>query len=506
LSRPGCALENITITGGKFLTIGGTFALGNKDTSLGLCGPGPYQRQIFWASRINVILYDIDERRAWLVDGANALLHMTRAALSQEEFLGNPLLDYNNFSYADPNIGKDGALRALEEIGIKNPILIHETPTFMQSSSAEVKWGVKDLVMALWHILEQIQDYQTAQSGPGMPLRGTDRDKLEGYGFVDIVSGERNIRPRLAILKPSGRGWVDFARQVQAITLMSRGLGELIKPSPKSPPLCRAWEHVPTGQDYLVARICQLHQICEKFGNIHERSLELVQNLYWHQGAKLFQPCNPRNCSSVCDRIQTLLPELTLGAKRCPRPFNEEEGAVIFGRSNRWLRWWPRNPKIPPLGNEAACIAEDEHHQAAESSAATFPDSAIGSETSLTPDHGLGANGWHALAHGMVPQKRNDEEDTRMKGKAVVKPASQFIGHSGSAPSGVYPQTIDDFEYGQQFHTNLKMTDSHGGQRNDSSLPVRIVSTQASKVRTDPFQGESSSKTIRKRRGMLRLR
>jgi hypothetical protein len=290
LAGPGCTLEKITISGGKFITVGGTFTLGIKDTSLRLSGLHPYERQVHEAGRINVILYDVDDRRALLVDGANALLHMTRAALSLDESLDNPLLDIKEFSHADPNHGENAAIRALKQIGVKNPILIRDTPMFGQSSPAELKWGLKELVQAHWHILEQIQDYQTVQSGPGIPLRFTDRDKLEGFGFVDIVSGEPNIRPRVAILNSSGRGWVDFARKIRAITLMARGLGELMKPSLTSQQLCRTWNHVPKGQDYLAARVCQLRQICEKFGSIRERSLELVQDLYWHQGGKLFSP------------------------------------------------------------------------------------------------------------------------------------------------------------------------------------------------------------------------
>jgi hypothetical protein len=311
--------------------------------------------------------------------------------------------------------------------------------------------------MDLWRILEQIQDYQTGLSGPGMPLRFTDRDKLEGFGFMDIVSGERNIGPRLAILKPSGRGWVDFARKIQAITLMSRRLGELIKPSPTSPPLCRVWDHVPTGQDYLVARICQLRRICEKIGNIHERSLELVQDLYWHQGGKLFEPCNLHKCSSSCDRIQTLLPEHTLGTKRCPHPFHESKGAVVFGRSNRFSRWWPRNPKLPPMDNETACIEEDEHGRATESSTSTFPDSVIRLEASPTPDHSLSeVNGWNAVAQDMVPTEsyRNNEDrvmkcvGTEPKGKEVVGTASSFIHQDNMAASNTQSSWSEAFESG----------------------------------------------------------
>jgi hypothetical protein len=339
------------------------------------------------ASTWNVVLYDVDDRRAWLVDGANALLHLTRARLSQKQFSKNLKLDLEKFPHADCSHGRDAALKALEAIAENNQVLIAEKPSFGQPSSAANNWGLKDIVLGYWHILEQIQDHQRLLSGAGMSIRLTDREKLEGFGFVDIISGRTAIRPRVAYLESGGRGWVDFLREIQAITLMARGFGELIRPTNKSNPLCKAWKQVPTGKDYLVARISQLHDICEFGGNAECRPLELVQGVYWHQGGQLFEPCSARACLGKCDRIQVLLPKVTLGFKKYPDGLfaGDMEGAVLFGYSRKLPKFWPRNPKSGPLDNEAACIAEDSKDLPNLSQQTTFHDSGLGTEDTDTP-------------------------------------------------------------------------------------------------------------------------
>jgi hypothetical protein len=190
------------------------FSLGKKDVVARFSSSNTYRAKIFSASRLNVVLYDIDDRRAWLVDGANALLHLTRTQLSQKEYRDyHPARD--EFPYADPTQDNDAALNALLYIGDSDPLLTRETPPVSPVSSDEPKLGLKNLVLDNWEILEQIQDHQIEVSGPGMPVQVSDRDKLEGFGFMDIAAGERNIKPRIATLEHSGRAWSEFTREIE---------------------------------------------------------------------------------------------------------------------------------------------------------------------------------------------------------------------------------------------------------------------------------------------------
>lgn len=353
LSSPGCAFDGVTILVGKYIVGGATFRKGIKDTPIHLKRSGPYAQEIHFARSIHVVLYDTKDRRGWLVDGASALLHLTRSQLSSPGYCENVKL--SDFHHADLQGGADAAVATLidlsnrrlviseeietwEEITIEGEIEKHETKKQMKN------WCFEDLVRQTWGILEQIHDHQSRLlASPGIGLRGTDREKLEGFGFMDIVCGENPLRPRVTTLKPSGRGWVDFIRSVRAITLLGRGFGELIRPTEEvSNQLCRSWKSVPKDQDYLTASISTLEKICEKYGDSEANPLELVQGIYWHKADKLFEACDCKSGkkSIKCDRVQVLLPP-SLGFKRHPHPFETQQGAVIFGRSEKFSWHWP---------------------------------------------------------------------------------------------------------------------------------------------------------------------
>jgi hypothetical protein len=376
------ALEGFNISRGKAITMGPIFSLGKKDVVARFSSSNTYRAKVFSANRLNVVLYDIDDRRAWLVDGANALLHLTRTQLSQKEYRDDhPARD--EFPYADPSQDHDTALTALLYIGDSDPLLTRETSPAGSVSSDEPKMGLKSLVLDNWEILEQIQDHQIEVSGPGMPVQVSDRDKLEGFGFMDIAAGERNIKPRIATLEHSGRAWSGFTREIEAVTLMARGFGELMKPTGRGNRLCPGWEQVPKSRDYLVARLSHLHDICERLGDANFKPLELVQGLYWHQGDALFEPCDGERCAKSCDRVQVLLPDIETRTKKLAAPFDGPlTGAVIFGQSDNVPRWWPLNPLVAPLDDEAACAAEDSKHRPVRPSKPTFHDSGLGTDSS----------------------------------------------------------------------------------------------------------------------------
>jgi hypothetical protein len=321
---------------------------------------------------MNVVLYDMRDRRGWLIDGASALLHLTCAQLSTVWSHKSQLFDLQQFHYAEPRNGISAASVALldqrnREMAIFEKVdSWNEVTTIIgdpneglepvrkeQHKIKTTKWCYQDLVRQTYHIMELIQDYQVKLlTCPGTNLRFTDREKLEGFAFMDIVDGPGAILPRVAILKPSGRGWVDFTRSIRAITLLGKGFGELIRVAKDANKLCKRWQHVPTGQDYLVACIAKLKEICKKEGDRDAVPLELARDICWHKGHLMFEPCACKkgHPDSACDRVQVLLPPF-LGPKKHPHPFTYVNGAVVFGKSKR-LNWsWP-NKGNPTLGDD----------------------------------------------------------------------------------------------------------------------------------------------------------
>jgi hypothetical protein len=322
---------------------------------------GPYFQEIHFARNISVVLYDMRDQRAWLVDGASALLHLTRTQLSSSPYCLSNLFKLEDFHHADPEQGCLAAQKALTDPrNMQIPIfedfeMLSEITTSTGDTGTSClsdgggkfqritrKWCFQDLVRQTYHILELIHDNQVkALTSPMVPIRVTDREKLEGFGFMDIVNGLNDLRPRVASIKRSGRGWVDFIRSIHAITLLGRGFGELIKPAADANKLCKLWKQVPKGKDYLAACVSMLKDICTRYGDRDAKPLELAKGIHWHKADKLFEPCTCRyGRGQSCDRIQVLLPP-SLGRKSYVDPFDEPRGAVIFGRSRRFCWSWP---------------------------------------------------------------------------------------------------------------------------------------------------------------------
>ena len=296
-ATPGCALEKFSISGGKVISAGVSFAKGNKDTPLYLSHTSTYLQEIHFARNVYVVIYDTLDRRDWLVDGASALLHLVRTQLTSSPYNTMSLLQISEFRHANPHHGANAAQKALADTHNRLLAISEDTESWeettrevtrggenkkVEKKSKATTWRFQDLVKQTWRILEQIHDHQTKLlASPGIGLRGTDRDKLEGFGFRDIVEGENPLQPRVAILKPSGRGWVDFTRSLGAINLLGRGFGELITPAEDAKNnLCSAWKHVPKDRDYLTACVSTLEEICTKRGDCDANPLELTQGIY----------------------------------------------------------------------------------------------------------------------------------------------------------------------------------------------------------------------------------
>jgi hypothetical protein len=335
LASAGIAIEKASIVLGNYISGGVSFTRGNKDTPIYLSRVGPYQQEIHSAHNMKVVLYDVEDRRGWLVDGTNALLHLTRAQLGSSPYSDSDLFNLNNFVHADPAAGSCAAKKALLDSKNRDLLIFEE-----KENGVTRKWTYQDLVRQTYHVLEQMHDYEgKILTSSNISIRWTDRDKLLGFAFMDIVDGQNDLRPRVASLKSSGKGWVDLTRSVRAITLLGKGFGEIIRPSKDSNKLCKDWRQVPKGKDYLVACTSTLRDICKRQGNHESRPMELASGIYWHKPDKLFEPCDGRESSfsGCCDRVQVLLPP-SLGSARHPQPFGHQNGAVIFGRTKR-LPW-----------------------------------------------------------------------------------------------------------------------------------------------------------------------
>jgi len=153
---------------------------------------------------------------------------------------------------------------------------------------------------------------------------------------MDVVDERSPVRLKETTIQKSNGGWIDFARDLNAIVLFASGFEDIIKPSQDTlAGLCHQWKRVPRDKDYLTASVSILSKLYEEAGSRLTRKHLTSTHLQWHRGQALFEPCpNRASYECTCDRLQQIFHESLLSfGKVNPPGFLEEQGAVIFGQS-----------------------------------------------------------------------------------------------------------------------------------------------------------------------------
>lgn len=285
-----------------------------------------------WISKKFVVLYDVDDRRAWLVDGATALLHLVRASLKHDENDAfNSLCLFSSAFLEEslrPGTGKSASIDFLtNKHNMSLPL--YENPDDCRReltvdgsgnrssvfSATQTHYTLGQRIEGICNTLEQIVAHQTdvsTEDGIGFRVKATLRRQLEGFDFMDVATDEDPIWPRVTSLRATGRGWVDFTRAIHAVTLFASGLGDLIRPTTQSNDGCRRClldSRVPKGKDFLAVCVPEIQEILQKRGSKGSVPWRLVDDIYWHVPDKTFEACS---CSGTLvakhDRVQVLLP------------------------------------------------------------------------------------------------------------------------------------------------------------------------------------------------------
>lgn len=353
-TNSGCVLEKVTISGGKFITAGVTAAIGKRDKGILIKARDSYLLKLMWAANQHILLVDINDRRAWLVDGASALLHLVRSSIKylqeHDEFGGLCHFTWDSFQEAAQQAsGKQAAVSVLTNEDNMQQKMFKRSVEEWQEESIDASgkltrvtkknhtfFHFSDKVEQIFHALEEIVDHQAAaatEDGLRFKPRMSLRRQLEGFDFMDIVEDRDPLYPYVHSLHDFGNGWVDFVRAIHATTLFGNGFGELIKPIDPVRP-CPSWMEVPKRKDYLAVSVSTMTELLQR-GNKNVVPWRIVDEIYWHTPGKTFEACQCKHVSS-CDRVQVLLPSgFRKGwGKGFSSPTNlEDDGALIFGHS-----------------------------------------------------------------------------------------------------------------------------------------------------------------------------
>jgi hypothetical protein len=439
-----CVLEKISISGGKFINAGLNFSIGIKDTPTHISRK-PYMQKLRWASSRYIVLWDEEEKRGWLVNGVNALLHLVRASLKhyESDAFREALLSTSN-DILEPSAAsqEDYAISILRnEHNMKLPIyaekdemepdegdsLTQNPPHILRRKKRYYR--LEDRVEELYEILEKLVDHQVNAAGQaGVKLKAHVRRRLEGWDFKDLASDKDPIIPRVATLHSLGKGWVDFIRSIQAVTLFGKGFGQIIES--QSSITCPHWSQVPRDKFYLTACLSDLRQIMETDGDCTANPMRVCNGISWYSPSAAFGACHcAKSRGNHSDFVQVLWPTSlqTILPKR-PILSLQEEGAVIFGH-NITFQWKWQDAGNPVEGDPGLepLIMEDDFH-----------DSAIG----LTETSGSGRADRGPKESGYVQTASQPSQNSAYSGPtsddlACAAPINQQVSPGFNTPSHV---------------------------------------------------------------------
>ncbi|KAM0250769.1 hypothetical protein ACHAP5_001986 [Fusarium lateritium] len=265
-------IDKLYIEGGATVIGGFMMDINKKDQPFWLQREKDYPDLLNWVKLRPIVFYDVEERRAWLVDGASALLHLVRISLQLDitdpESAYDWVYDSSKLKDEWPGVGgRQAAVNTLKNwdnralglhiIGKRtdaNGVLVPEYSTF------------EDRVKKILHSIEILIDQQEkAASQDGFKISQTwdPRQDIVGFEVMDIIGPSGPIYPRVQRINSWGHGWTELVPSIGLTTIFGRGFGDLIR-ADEPGELCPNWRFVPSGKDFLVASVSTIQMLYEK--------------------------------------------------------------------------------------------------------------------------------------------------------------------------------------------------------------------------------------------------
>lgn len=267
---PQSVLQRRSVNGGKYVVTTLNFRIGKKTLPALLTSTSDYNFRIENV-RKSFVIYDDLDRRAWLVNGASALLHLTWAQIARRD--DRERVEESGFVFRKTEFEQtrspfrsDAAYRALKTT--KNQDMNVQK---CRPSSKDEYTKFSHVVDEILERLRQAEDHrQKLISEPGRPVKAPWRKLLEGYNFHEIACSDTTTVYSVSIeLRFNGRAWIDFTRAISAPVLFGQGFGELIQNVDRlssAPVLCESRKEVPKNKDFLAATVQDLVMIKEELG------------------------------------------------------------------------------------------------------------------------------------------------------------------------------------------------------------------------------------------------
>ncbi|KAM7222553.1 hypothetical protein V8F06_002047 [Rhypophila decipiens] len=302
-----------------------------------------------------VLLYDTQDKRAWLVDTYSALMHLFRASLLNDRegrskglywhsedkpTPGHPTVE-QLFSDNAFKLAKLDYLEELEEEKKKKhegehegeheeepeedlgesssvPFTILKSPKFCsqelrrqsdgpasKGTEADTAFYVADRISDLVEGLEKIQDLvaNSNKTGPkpAVGISTSSATVLEGYDFWDVarLGGAATLEPKSARLHEVAKGWLEFTRNIKAVALFGTGFHNILRPVVEiEKGSCKHcfWNiQMPRGKDILALTVADLEYLHREEWRTTDTRDRTVRMLFpWKDPAGCFNPCEHR--------------------------------------------------------------------------------------------------------------------------------------------------------------------------------------------------------------------
>ena len=325
--------------------------INQKRDPISLMRDQDYPSLLKWIATQPIVFFDThgSDRRAWLIDGASALLHLVRISLhrdeTDEESTFEWVFDATKLNDTWPNCnGRQVAIKTLKNTENLNLALYVK---FQHGSNTEYS-TFRDRVMKTLHSIELLIDYQRNEAAKGeiKTLQTLDRRKhIIGFDVLDVIEPIGAIHSRISRFDSWGEGWIDLLLGIGATTLFGQGFGALVRP--KNPTLmCDQWRDIPTRKDYMCSSVSTLKMLHEKRFLRSAGTLatgELTSKIIWVSPSEPFATCNcvgsPKSVDhNHCDPSQFLISSKQawksklIPTKSTPVDLSslDDRGAVVF--------------------------------------------------------------------------------------------------------------------------------------------------------------------------------
>ncbi|KAK3626899.1 hypothetical protein LTR56_019525 [Elasticomyces elasticus] len=360
--RAGCALRDVTVGFSKIMSMSTKLTPGLKDTRLTYSKPERYKWQVEHAEKMRVVFYDVRDKRAFLIDGADAILHLSRAYLSSPHA---PPFDHNysaqlveEFVHRRSSKQKyQDARQILCKSRNRKIAICRVDDSSDDGSSVDGAAGstadpdemrFEHLVVHFYEILREMQAHQfkiRKSEQWSVPIKNPFVARLEGFGFADMMALPTSLEPRYAQLNVSGPSWLEVTDKAGAINILGTGFGDLFSSSSSD---CNKCTIIPPGYDFLVSSTKILISIAAFRMGIGERHLELAEGVFWNWPERSCRSskCDCANTPSHGVRCDVMVTELQAYGVQPPQgkayPQNSEDlpphAAVIFGNPGHLKR------------------------------------------------------------------------------------------------------------------------------------------------------------------------